>query len=124
MRSDLNQTVLGMIKGNISFKSKGVIVRLYKVLLVRLRLEFCVQAWCPYLRKDIAITERVQRRATKLTEGLSDMSYSERLSRTGLISMEKRRVRGDLIQEFKILRSKDRVDFNHFFQIQSSNRTR
>ena len=32
--------------------------------------------------------ERVQRRATKLTVGLSDRSYSERLSRTGLISME------------------------------------
>ena len=30
------------------------------------------------------------------------MSYSERLSRTGLISMEKRRGRGDLIQVFKV----------------------
>ena len=41
--------------------------------------------------------ERIQRRVTKLIEGLSDMSNSERLSHTGLISMEKRRVRGDLI---------------------------
>ena len=32
--------------------------------------------------------------------------------------------RGDLIQLFKMLKSKDRVDFNLFFQIQSSNRTR
>ena len=39
--------------------------------------------------------ERVQIRATKLIDGLSDMSYSERLSHTGLISMEKRRVRGE-----------------------------
>ena len=39
--------------------------------------------------------ERVQRRAIKLVEGFRDMSYSERLSHTGLISMEKRRVRGD-----------------------------
>ena len=68
--------------------------------------------------------ERVQRRVTKLIEGLSDMAYSEHLSRTGLISMEKRRARGDLIQVFKILVSKDRVDFNNFFHIQSSNRTR
>ena len=51
------------------------------------------------------------------------MSYSERLSHTGLISMEKRRVRGHLIQVFKMLRSKDRLDFNNVFQIQSSNRT-
>ena len=60
-------TVLGMIKRNISFKSKYVIVRLYKAL-VRQKLEFCVQAWCSYLRKDLAIIERVQRRATKLIE--------------------------------------------------------
>jgi len=36
--------VLGMIKRNISFKSKDVIIRLYKAL-VRPKLEFCVQAW-------------------------------------------------------------------------------
>jgi len=116
-------TVLGMIKRNINFKSKDVIVRLYKAL-VRPRLEFCVQVWCPYLRKDIDMIERVQRRATKLIEGFRNMSYSERLSQTGLISMEKRRVRGDLIEVFKMLKSNDRVDFNKYFEIQSYNRTR
>ena len=45
--------------------------------------------------------ERIQRRVTKLIEGFRDISYSECLS-----------VRGDLIQVFKILLSKDRVDFN------------
>ena len=68
--------------------------------------------------------ERVQRRATKLIKELRNMSYSERPSHAGLIFMEKRRVRGDLIQVFKMLISKDKVDFNNFFQIQSSNRTR
>jgi len=32
------------------------------------------------------------------------MSYSQRLFQTGLISMEKRRVRGDLIEVFKMLK--------------------
>jgi len=36
--------ILGIIKRNIDFKSKDVIVRLYKVL-VRLRLKFGIQAW-------------------------------------------------------------------------------
>src|SRR6266496_4784187 len=115
--------VLAMIKRNIYFKSKDVIVRLYKAL-VRPRLEFCVQARCPHLRKDIDLIERVQRRATKLIEGLKDMSYPERLLSTGLISMEKRRLWGDLIQVFKMLKDKDRVDFNKFFEIQPLNRTR
>ena len=52
--------------------------------------------------------ERIQRRATELIEELRDTSYSERLSHTGLIFIEKRKVRGDLIQIFKTLRSKDR----------------
>jgi len=43
-------TMLGIIKRNISYKSKDVIIRLYNAL-VRPKLEFCVQAWCPYLRK-------------------------------------------------------------------------
>ena len=60
--------ILSMIKRNINFKSKNVIVRLYKAL-VRPRLEFCVQAWSPYLRKDIDMLERVQRQATKLFGG-------------------------------------------------------
>ena len=32
------------------------------------------------------MTERIQRRASRRIEGLGDMSYSERLSHTGLIS--------------------------------------
>ena len=76
-----------MIKRNIDFKSKEVIVKLYKAL-VRPRLEFSVQAWCPYLRKDIDMLERVQRRATKLIKGLKDKPYSERLICTGLVSLK------------------------------------
>ena len=46
--------------------------------------------------------QRVQRRATKLIEGLKDKPYSECLIYTGLVSLEKRRV-SDLIQVFKKL---------------------
>jgi ribonuclease P/MRP protein subunit RPP40 len=73
--------VLGMIKRNIKFKSKKVIVKLYKSL-VRPRLEYCVQAWSPHLRKDIDRIERVQRRATKMIEGLGDVSYEDRLQQS------------------------------------------
>jgi ribonuclease P/MRP protein subunit RPP40 len=95
--------ILGMIKRNIKFKSKNVIVKLYKSL-VRPRLEYCIQAWSPHLRKDIDMMEQVQRRATRLIEGFKDVSYEDRLERTGLISLQKRRVRGDLIQVFKLLK--------------------
>ena len=44
--------VLGMIHRNITYKEKSLIVPLYKAI-VRPHLEYCIQAWSPYLRKDI-----------------------------------------------------------------------
>ena len=49
--------VLGMIRRNIIYKDKCLIVPLYKAI-VRHHLEFCIHAWSPYLRKDIDILEK------------------------------------------------------------------
>ena len=113
--------VLGMIKRNVVFKSKDNIVRLYKAL-VRPKLEYCIQVWSPYLRKDIDMIERVQRRATKMIEGLSKLGYDERLRKTG--SLEKRRVRGDLIQVFRMIKGFDRINYSDYFEFALENRTR
>ena len=60
--------VIGMIKRTIKCRKKDIIVRLYKAL-VRPKLEYCVQVWCPYLKKDINKLEKVHARATRLTDG-------------------------------------------------------
>ena len=66
--------VLGMIRRNITYKEESFIVRLYKAI-VRPPLEYCIQAWSPYLRKDIYMLEQIQKRATKLIPGLRDLRY-------------------------------------------------
>ena len=99
--SKANQ-VLGMIRRNITYKDKSLIVPLYKAI-VRPHLEYCIQAWSPYLRKDIDMLEKIQRRATKLIPGLRDLRYEERLKECGLTTLETRRLRGDQIEVFKIL---------------------
>ena len=70
-------------------------------------LEYCVQVWSLYLRKDIQCIEKVQRRATKLVRGLKYKSYEERLALLQTTSLESRRIRGDLIQVFRIMNGFD-----------------
>jgi hypothetical protein len=114
---------LGMIKRTITCRSKSVITRLYKAL-VRPQLEYCVQVWRPYLKKDIDKIERIQRRATKLISECSKLRYEDRLKVTGLTTLEERRNRGDLIEVFKILKGFDKVNYKHFFQLAENSKTR
>ena len=49
--------VIGMIRRNITYKDRSLIVPLYKAT-VRPHLEYCLQAWSPYLRKDRDMLEK------------------------------------------------------------------
>ena len=115
--------VLGIINRTYDCKSSSNIIRLYKSL-VRPHLEYCCQAWRPYLQKDIDNIEKVQRRATKLIPELSTLSYEQRLERTGLVSLEMRRLRADLIEVFKIVKGLEKVDQSVFFNLSEDSRTR
>ena len=42
--------------------------------------------------------------------------YEDRVKNIGITSLEKRRVRGDLVEEFKILKEIDNVSSSHFFK--------
>jgi len=111
--------VLGMIKRSFSIRDKDVILQLYKTL-VRPHLEYSVQAWRPHLRKDIDLLEGVQRRATKLIFDLKDKCYEDRLRCLNLTTLETRRLRGDLIEVFKIFKGFDNVDPSTFFELSTA----
>ena len=66
---------------------------------------------------DIKKIESVQRRATKLIPEFKDKTYEQRLKELRLFSMEYRRLRGDMIQVYKILNKIDRVEPNEFFKM-------
>ena len=115
--------ILGLIRRNIAYKGKKLIIPLYKAI-VRPHLEYCIQAWRPYRKKDIDTLERIQRRATKMIPELRDLSYEERLKECGLTTLETRRLRGDQIEVFKILNGYENIDRNMFFSLKKDSRTR
>ena len=93
-----------------------MIVPLYKGIVTP-HVEYCIQAWSPYLRKYIYMLEKIQRRATKLIPGLRDIRYEERLKECGLTTLETRRLRGDKIEVFKILKCYENIDYNIFSKL-------
>src|SRR5437899_11666430 len=104
-------------------QKKDIILRLYKAL-VRPKLKYCVQAWCPYLKKDIDKLEKVQPRATRLIDGCKNLSYENRLKHTVLTTLSERRNRADMIEVFKILKRFSKVNYNTWYKLSANSPTR
>ena len=95
--------------------------KLYPVL-VRPHLEYCVQVWSPYAQSDINLLEGVQRRATRMVPELKDLPYEERLKELELTTLKERRVRGDMIETYKIITGKEDIDPSKFFEMNQADR--
>ena len=117
------QKILGYIKRQFNHRTRRTVLLLYNAL-VRPLLEYAVQFWSPTLQKDIKRLERVQARATKLIPDLRCRSYDRRLVELNMFTLEKRRLRGQLIETFKLLKGINKVDYRQYFQLSDNTSTR
>lgn len=108
-------SVLGQMSRSVTYRDRITWIKLYKQY-VRPHLEYCVQAWSPWLEHDKKILEQVQERAVRMVSGLKGKTYEERLKELNLSSLEDRRKRGDMIQVWKIINKHDNLPANQFFE--------
>jgi len=71
-------------------------------------------AWSPHHVKDSEVLERVQKTAKNLVPQLRKYSYLNRSKKLRIMPLTDRRERGDMIEVFKLLTGRERIDYEHF----------
>ena len=99
-------SMIAWITRTVISRERNLMLHVYKAT-IRPHLEYCVQIWSPVARHGnsglILELESIQRRFTRLVDGIGLLPYSERLKRLYLTTLAERRIRGDLIETFKIV---------------------
>ena len=110
---------VGFIRRHLRFLDPSSIETIYKSY-VRPLAEYCIQAWRPWLIKDVTRLEQVQRRVTKMVPEFRNLSYDDRRKRLNLPTVPERWTRGDNILAYQIFQQKCKLDVSEFFTLSTS----
>ena len=97
---------IAWVTRTIISRESEVLLQIYKSM-IRPHIEYCVQLWSPLPSHGnwglILAIEDIQRKFTRLIDGIGLLPYKTRLQKLGLTTLLERRARGDLIETFKIV---------------------
>ena len=108
-------SVLGQLARGVTYRDKVTFVRLYQVFVLP-HLSYSAPAWAPFTIADKELLEKVQKRAIMMVTNLKG-NYEERLAILGMRTLCDRRLRGDLIETYKILTGKSDVRYTTWFKL-------
>ena len=102
-------SMLGIIKRNFKHLTIQSFIVLYKNM-VKYHLDYCSSIWSPYMKRTLRLQKMYKKRATKILPQLKHMNYSDRLKACKLPTLHYRRIRGDMIETYKIPTGKYAVE--------------
>jgi hypothetical protein len=94
--------MMGAVRRTFRFLDERMFCLLYKAM-VRPHVETSATVWSPYLQYQVDQLEGVQKRATKMLPVIKDMDYVSRNKRLNLPSLRYRRMRGDMLETYKMM---------------------
>ena len=97
-------SIMGLVRRTYTFLDDTSFRYLFQAL-DRPNLEYAAAVWSPYTKKNIELIENVQRRATQQVPSLKQLSYTctDRLKKLKIPTLKYHRLRGDMIETFKIV---------------------
>ena len=110
---------LALIRRGFVSRNRELLIKAY-ITYVRPVLEYNTHIWSPVYKTHVDLIERVQRRFTKMLDGLHALSYPDRLAATGLESLELRRLKSDLCMYFKIINGQTCLSADEYFKFDCS----
>jgi len=79
---------------------------LFYKAMIRSHFKYAVSVWNPHHQSLTEKLEKVQKLATKLVINVKKLHYEERLRRLKIPTLKYRRIRGDMIELYKIFTGK------------------
>ena len=107
---------ISRIRRNFSFIDKHAFCVLYNQR-IRPHLDYGMAACPPGTSAEAKAMEGIQSKATSLVHGLRGKNSEERRLSLGLMTLQQRRDRGDLIEVYKILNGHTRIDPAAFWEV-------